>query len=59
MSSSVESLINKYLRGSVSRRSVPEGTTELYFTDADGLRIQLQDSGYRGGGCPGNGCQDV
>jgi hypothetical protein len=28
----------------------PEGTPELYFTDPDGLLIQLQDVKYCGGG---------
>ena len=28
------------------RGGAPEGTPELYFTDPDGLRIQLQDVAY-------------
>ena len=34
-----------------NRGGAPEGTPELYFTDPDGLPIQLQDSTY----CGGNG----
>jgi hypothetical protein len=34
-----------------------EGTPELYFTDPDGLQIQLQDVSYCGGsGVLGNIC---
>ncbi len=33
-----------------NRGGAPEGTPELYFTDPDGLRIQLQDTTYCGGG---------
>ena len=32
------------------RGGAPQGTPELYFTDPDGLRIQLQDTTYCGGG---------
>src|SRR5262245_1337372 len=32
------------------RGGAPQGTPELYFTDPDGLLIQLQDSSYCGGG---------
>jgi catechol 2,3-dioxygenase-like lactoylglutathione lyase family enzyme len=32
-----------------NRGGAPEGTPELYFTDPDGLLIQLQDSRYCGG----------
>ena len=32
-----------------NRGGVPGGTPELYFTDPDGIVIQLQDSGYCGG----------
>ena len=32
------------------RGGAPEGTPELYFTDPDGLLIQLQDTSYCGGG---------
>ena len=32
-----------------NRGGAPEGTPELYFTDADGLLMQLQDSKYCGG----------
>jgi hypothetical protein len=41
-----------------NRGGAPEGTPELYFTDPDGLSIQLQDvrycggGGYLGGACP-------
>ncbi len=41
-----------------NRGGAPEGTPELYFSDPDGLRIQLQDvtycggGGYLGGVCP-------
>ena len=33
-----------------NRGGAPEGTPELYFTDPDGLLMQLQDSTYCGGG---------
>ena len=33
-----------------NRGGAPGGTPELYFTDPDGLRIQLQDVSYCGGG---------
>ncbi len=33
-----------------NRGGAPEGTPELYFTDPDGLLIQLQDVKYCGGG---------
>ena len=33
-----------------NRGGVPEGTPELYFSDPDGLSIQLQDVRYCGGG---------
>jgi catechol 2,3-dioxygenase-like lactoylglutathione lyase family enzyme len=33
-----------------NRGGAPEGTPELYFTDPDGLLMQLQDSKYCGGG---------
>ena len=33
-----------------NRGGVPEGTPELYFSDPDGLSIQLQDVTYCGGG---------
>ena len=42
-----------------NRGGAKEGTPELYFTDPDGLVIQLQDVTYCGGGgylgnvCPG------
>lgn len=32
------------------RGGAPEGTPELYFTDPDGILLQLQDVRYRGGG---------
>lgn len=36
----------------------PGGTPELYFTDPDGLLIQLQDVSYcGGGGFLGNACE--
>ncbi len=41
-----------------NRGGAPEGTPELYFSDPDGLSIQLQDvaycggGGYLGGACP-------
>jgi len=39
------------------RGGAPEGTPELYFTDPDGLLIQLQDTSYcGGGGFLGNTC---
>ena len=46
---------NVPFRSSVSMRmpnrgGAPEGTPELYFTDPDGLRIQVQDPTYCGGG---------
>ncbi|MEC7833516.1 MAG: hypothetical protein VX850_01530, partial [Gemmatimonadota bacterium] len=33
-----------------NRGGAPEGTPELYFSDPDGLSIQLQDVRYCGGG---------
>ena len=40
-----------------NRGGAPGGTPELYFTDPDGLRIQLQDVSYCGGaGVLGNIC---
>ena len=33
-----------------NRGGAPEGTPELYFSDPDGLRVQLQDQTYCGGG---------
>jgi catechol 2,3-dioxygenase-like lactoylglutathione lyase family enzyme len=33
-----------------NRGGAPEGTPELYFTDPDGLPIQIQDARYCGGG---------
>jgi catechol 2,3-dioxygenase-like lactoylglutathione lyase family enzyme len=33
-----------------NRGGAPDGTAELYFTDPDGLLIQLQDTSYCGGG---------
>jgi hypothetical protein len=33
-----------------NRGGAPEGTAELYFTDPDGILIQLQDVSYCGGG---------
>jgi catechol 2,3-dioxygenase-like lactoylglutathione lyase family enzyme len=40
-----------------NRGGAPEGTPELYFTDPDGLLIQLQDVSYCGGaGFLGNVC---
>lgn len=33
-----------------NRGGAEGGTPELYFTDPDGIRIQLQDPGYCGGG---------
>lgn len=33
-----------------NRGGAPEGTPELYFSDPDGLSIQLQDNSYCGGG---------
>ena len=33
-----------------NRGGAPEGTPELYFTDPDGLAVQLQDATYCGGG---------
>ena len=33
-----------------NRGGAEDGTPELYFSDPDGLRIQLQDPGYCGGG---------
>ncbi len=40
-----------------NRGGAPQGTPELYFTDPDGIRIQLQDPGYCGGtGYLGDSC---
>jgi catechol 2,3-dioxygenase-like lactoylglutathione lyase family enzyme len=39
------------------RGGAPGGTPELYFTDPDGILIQVQDAGYCGGsGYLGDGC---
>ena len=47
------------LRGS-DRGGIPEGTPELYFTDPDGILIQLQDLSYCGGnGYLGDECGTV
>jgi catechol 2,3-dioxygenase-like lactoylglutathione lyase family enzyme len=44
------------LRGA-NRGGAPEGTPELYFTDPDGILVQLQDVSYCGGnGYLGNEC---
>jgi hypothetical protein len=41
-----------------NRGGAPGGTPELYFTDPDGLLIQLQDVSYcGGGGYLGNECR--
>jgi catechol 2,3-dioxygenase-like lactoylglutathione lyase family enzyme len=41
-----------------NRGGAPEGTPELYFTDPDGLLMQLQDTSYCGGsGVLGNVCR--
>ena len=41
-----------------NRGGAPDGTPELYFTDPDGLLIQLQDTSYCGGsGFLGNSCR--
>jgi catechol 2,3-dioxygenase-like lactoylglutathione lyase family enzyme len=41
-----------------NRGGAPEGTPELYFTDPDGLLMQLQDTTYcGGGGILGNSCK--
>jgi catechol 2,3-dioxygenase-like lactoylglutathione lyase family enzyme len=41
-----------------NRGGAPEGTPELYFTDPDGLLMQLQDTSYCGGsGVLGNTCK--
>lgn len=41
-----------------NRGGAPEGTPELYFTDPDGLLMQLQDTTYcGGGGVLGNTCK--
>jgi catechol 2,3-dioxygenase-like lactoylglutathione lyase family enzyme len=43
-----------------NRGGAREGTPELYFTDPDGILIQLQDVSYCGGsGVLGNGCPQV
>jgi len=43
-----------------NRGGAKEGTPELYFTDPDGLLVQLQDSSYcGGGGVLGNICPPV
>jgi hypothetical protein len=40
-----------------NRGGAPGGTPELYFTDPDGLLMQLQDATYcGGGGFLGNEC---
>ena len=41
-----------------NRGGAPEGTPELYFTDPDGILMQLQDTSYCGGsGFLGNSCR--
>ena len=35
-----------------NRGGAKDGTAELYFTDPDGILIQLQDTSYCGGGGP-------
>jgi len=41
-----------------NRGGAKEGTPELYFTDPDGLLMQLQDTSYCGGsGVLGNTCK--
>ena len=43
-----------------NRGGAPGGTPELYFTDPDGLLMQLQDTSYCGGsGLLGNECPMV
>lgn len=43
-----------------NRGGAPGGTPEVYFTDPDGLRIQLQDARYcGGGGYLGSACPDA
>lgn len=43
-----------------NRGGAPEGTPELYFTDPDGILLQLQDSKYcGGGGYLGDSCPPV
>ncbi len=43
-----------------NRGGAPGGTPELYFTDPDGIRIQLQDPGYCGGsGYLGDSCPSL
>ncbi|MCY4264398.1 MAG: VOC family protein [Gammaproteobacteria bacterium] len=43
-----------------NRGGAPQGTPELYFTDPDGIRIQLQDPGYCGGtGYLGDSCPSL
>lgn len=43
-----------------NRGGVEGGTPELYFSDPDGLRIQLQDPGYcGGGGYLGDACEPL
>jgi len=43
-----------------NRGGAPGGTPELYFTDPDGLLMQLQDTTYcGGGGFLGNECPSV
>jgi hypothetical protein len=40
-----------------NRGGAEGGTPELYFSDPDGIRIQLQDTGYCGGtGYLGDDC---
>ena len=42
-----------------NRGGAPGGTPELYFTDPDGLLLQIQDVSYCGGaGFLGNVCED-
>jgi len=43
-----------------NRGGAQEGTPELYFTDPDGILVQIQDTSYCGGaGVLGNVCPPV
>ena len=44
------SLLHRISMRMPNRGGAPEGTPELYFSDPDGLSIQLQDVAYCGGG---------
>lgn len=49
MPTDIELLIDHYAEGVDATIRVRDETKELYFTDPNGIRMQLQDVRYRGG----------